>query len=174
MSLYFFIEQLVYLYWTFWSNSCSFTKIYSMKKTGGFVVVLLWCLPPFWGEAGGSFACYLKYTNWMILTGMLTITGDFRYIRHLFSENPIMCLKKSMLDVHLTWLRWSKWRRQAGSRHFILHEVELPQLYILTAISHDKSYIFHIRIFLPPANGLFPFDFTTKTSYASFIATLIR
>lgn len=67
-----------------------------MKKSAGFFVVfLLWCLPPCWGETGSSFACYLKYAKWMILTGMLTITCDFRYIRHLFSENPTTYRKKA-------------------------------------------------------------------------------
>jgi hypothetical protein len=39
-------------------------KIYSMKKSTGFVVVdLLWFLPPYWGEEGNSDACDLTYTK---------------------------------------------------------------------------------------------------------------
>jgi hypothetical protein len=159
MSFQSCIKHLVYLYWPFWNNGCSLKKMYSMKKSTGFVVVLLlWCLPPDWREAGSSFACDLKYTKWVMLTGMLTNTGNFRYIRHLFSENPKM-YRKNMLDVHLIRLRWSRWRRQAGSRHFTLHKVELPELYILTANSYDISFVFHIRILLPSANGLFCLEF---------------
>jgi len=91
----------------------------------------------------------------MMLTGMLTNTGNFRCIRHLFSENSKMYRKKKHAGrpSYTTQVKQVK----APSRKPPFY----PTWSQITS-SYDTSFVFHIRILLPSANGPFYLDFYDK------------